>query len=145
MISKLFILGDTEYKLLAVGAYSFAAFSIATIVQILSSGPIDPAMQQQLARVAGTSMPLLATGLALDFYCVGKSNKSWLAPLLCTIIGALIGISSTALGEVLGVYSPQVALYMNFGSWGAIFILLIASMLSGLGKNKINKLGNKKS
>ncbi len=138
MISKHLILGDTEYKVLAVAAYSFAAISIATIVQILSSGPIDPAIQQHLVRVAGTSTPLLAAGLALDYYCLGKSNKAWLARLLCIIIGALIGISSTALGEVLGVYSPQVALYINYGPWGAIFILLIASMLSGLGKIKTN-------
>jgi hypothetical protein len=140
MNSKHMFLNDTEYKLLAVGAYSFAAFSIATIVQILSAGPIGPAMEQQLAKVAITTMPMLAAGLALDFYCVGKPKQSWLAPLLCLIIGALIGVSSTALGAVLGIYSPQVAVYMNYGSWAGIITLVFSAMVSGIAKQKTIKI-----
>ncbi len=123
-------LGNTEYRLLAVGAYSFAAFSVAALVQILSSGTAKPEFDSHLARVALTAMPLLATGLALDFYCVNRPKMTWLAALLSTIIGALIAISSNSMSVVLGFYSPKVAEYMNYGVWGGFAVLVLASIAS---------------
>ncbi len=130
-IKRLFF-GNTEYRVLVVGAYSYAAFSVATLVQILSSGTSNPEIQPYLARVAFTAMPLLATGLALDFYCVDRPKMAWLAAPLCAIIGALIAVSSTSLGVVLGFYSLQVANYMNYGVWSGVTILIIASVASWL-------------
>ena len=128
-------LGNTEYRLLAVGAYSFAAFSVAALVQILSSGTAKPEFDPHLARVALTAMPLLATGLALDFYCVNRPKMAWLAALLSTIIGALIAISSNSMSVVLGFYSPRVAEYMNYGVWGGFAVLVLASIASWFSDN----------
>lgn len=127
-----FVFSDAEYRLLAVGAYSFAAFSIAALVQILSSGNVDPVVHPHLARVAFTAMPLLAAGLSLDFYCVGRPRMHWLAALLCMAIGALISISSSSMGVVLGVYSSAVAQYMNYGLWTAVALVLLAGISSWL-------------
>jgi hypothetical protein len=122
--------GNTEYRVLAVGAYSFAAFSVATLVQILSSGTASPEILPHLARVAYTIMPLLAAGLALDFYCINHPKMAWLAAVLCAFIGGMIGVSSTSMGFVLGFYSAQVAAFMNYGAWSGVAILLTASVAS---------------
>lgn len=132
MKSKFTFSGDTEYRLLAVGAYSFTAFSVAALIQILSSGTTEPSSYPYLAKIGFTVMPLLASGLALDFYCVGKPKMVWFASILCMVIGGLIGISMNSIGAVLGVYSPQVAEYLGYGIWGGVAVLIVVSIASWL-------------
>lgn len=127
-----FLLGNTELRVLAVGAYSFAAFAVATVVQILSSGSATPELMPHLARVGLTAAPLLAAGLALDFYCVKRPKMAWIASILAAIIGLLMAASSNAMSAVLGIYSAEVADFMSYGIWGGAGLLVLAAMGSWL-------------
>ena len=124
----------SHLRALTVGAYSFSAFSVGAVLQALTGDSPPVCIEPPLGRLAFTALPLLASGLSLDFYCSNRPSLNGLASLLCAGIGILIGVAMPAFIKLIACYSPTVAAHLESSVWLGLGIGAVAVVAHGISK-----------